>query len=188
MLSAAAEKHPSLTLELADGEKLQYTARFDAIFSNAALHWMPNAEAVVQGMHRALRPNGRLVAEFGGRGCVACVKSACSATLMDLGEDPSRWFRWYFPSIGQYASILEANGFVPESARLFPRPTPMPGDDGLRRWLELFLTPLVAHLGSRWPEFASKVAERCRDQLFSDGAWFIDYVRLRVVARRADDK
>jgi len=172
-----------------DGQSLSYDGEFDAVFSNAALHWMPRASDVARGVARALRPGGRFVAEFGGHGCVARVRAGVSEALQRRGEDPGAWLRWYFPNVAEYVAVLAAAGFDVRLAHLFDRPTPIDGDDGLATWLRTFLPPLEDELGADWPAFVREVEASCEPFLrqrepSGQGRWVLDYVRLRVVAGR----
>jgi trans-aconitate methyltransferase len=192
MIEAARRRWPispahRLTFVVGDGEALAYTEEFDAVFSNAALHWMPRADLVAKGMARALCPGGRLVAEFGGKGCIATVHSAVDAALRRLGEDPRTWIRWYFPDVAEYVGVLSAAGFDVSLAHRFDRPTALEGEDALVDWMRLFLAPLAAHLGTRWTAFAGEIERACAPALRREGGWLLDYVRLRVVARKKPD-
>jgi trans-aconitate methyltransferase len=184
MLASAREKYPELRFEVADGQDLAYSAEFDAVFSNAALHWMPRAEDVLRGVRRALVPGGRFVAEFGGAGCVATVTQAVIEVLQEWQIDPTPYVSWFFPSPGRYASLLEAEGLTVRELRYFERPTPIAGAEGLATWLGLFQARLISDLGSRGPELCEKASQRCRPRLFRDGRWLLDYVRLRVIATK----
>jgi trans-aconitate methyltransferase len=173
-----------------DGQSLDYEGEFDAVFSNAALHWMPRASDVARGVARALRPGGRFVAEFGGRGCIARVRAGVSEALRRRGEAPDAWMRWYFPNVAEYVAVLAAAGFDVRLAHLFDRPTPVDGDDGLATWLRTFLPLLEDKLGDDWPAFVREVEDSCEPALRQGDAsrpgkpWVLDYVRLRVVAGR----
>ncbi len=182
MIAAARERAPALEWIVGDGEALAFDDAFDAVFSNAALHWMTRAEAAARGIARALKPGGRLVAELGGAGCVATVCAAVAGELEARGEDPARWLRWYFPTIAQYATVLASAGLEPRAMSLFERPTRLPGSDGLRAWLQIFLSPLIQHLGGQAPAFVAAVEARCRPRLFDGADWILDYVRLRLRA------
>jgi len=184
MIESAREKYCDLAFEIADGQALSYTPQFDAVFSNAALHWMPRATDVLRGVERALLPGGRFVAEFGGAGCVGTVIRAVSDILREWSIDPSPYLSWFFPSPGRYAGLLEESGLVVRELRYFERPTPVPGQDGLSTWLSVFQANLMNDLGARWPELCIKASERCHSALFHDGQWWLDYVRLRVVATK----
>ncbi len=184
MIAAAREKYAGLAFDVEDGEALAYDAEFDAVFSNAALHWMPRAQAVARGVERALRSGGRFVAEFGGAGCIATVAQALSEVLQEWQLDPKRYLAWYFPRPGEYAALLEAQGFTVRELRYFERPTPVAGETGLATWLSMFQARLMNELGDRWPELCERVAQRCRQSLFRDGQWVLDYVRLRVLATK----
>jgi trans-aconitate methyltransferase len=184
MIASAREKYAELAFEVGDGQNLRYSAEFDALFSNAALHWMPRATDVLHGVERALVPGGRFVAEFGGAGCVQTVTRAVADILREWAIDPAPYQSWFFPSPGRYAGLLEDCGLVVRELRYFERPTPVPGADGLSTWLAVFQTGLMNDLGDRWPVLCQMASQRCRSALFRDGQWWLDYVRLRVVATK----
>jgi trans-aconitate methyltransferase len=182
MLVAARQAFPGLRFELGDGQALAFRGEFDAVFSNAALHWMPRAAAVAEGVARALRPGGRFVAELGGHGCVRTVRSAVGDALRRRDLDPGAWMRWYFPDVAEYVSVLAAAGFGVRLAHLFERPTSVEGAGGLRAWLRTFVRGLDEYLGAGSEEFLTEVEQACKPTLWRDDAWVIDYVRLRIVA------
>jgi len=177
MVAQARINYPKLAFRLVDAASFRAEQPFDAVFSNAALHWMKPPEPVVAAMSAALRDGGRLIAEMGGKGNIASVMEALE---MVLGrERVEELSPWYYPSLGEYASLLERHGLAVTSAALFPRPTRMDGEGGLREWMQMF--------GTRFPvdeRGLSRLEEHLRPQLFRDGAWWIDYVRLRVVAEK----
>ena len=184
MVAEAQRKHPNQTFVVGDGQELSYEREFDAVFSNATLHWMPRADAVAAGIARALRPGGRFVAEFGGARCVQTVRSAVQAELAALGIEGHGTPAWFFPTVPQYARILDEAGLFVRTALWFERPTRLEGAGGLATWLELFCLPLLKALGERRSEVVAGVEARCRSQLFRDGDWWLDYTRLRVVAHK----
>jgi len=179
-----AARKLGLDARLMDGEKLCFDGEFDAVFSNAALHWMRNPEAVISGVWRALRPNGRFVAEFGGHGCVAKIKKALVGALNRRGLDGEAAVPWYFPTPEEYSGLLKKNGFSVASIALVPRPTPLPGD--VTGWLETFGESFIACLPlAERPAYIAEVREALRPELFdSEGKWTADYVRLRFAATK----
>ena len=182
MVDEAHRKHPHLSFSVGDGQELAFEQEFDAVFSNATLHWMPRADAVAAGVARALRPGGRFVAEFGGARCVQTVRSAVQAELAALGIEGHGTPAWFFPTVPRYSRILDEAGLFVRSALWFERPTRLEGAGGLATWLELFCLPLLKALGERRDALVAGVENRCRAQLFRDGDWWLDYTRLRVVA------
>jgi trans-aconitate methyltransferase len=180
----AAAKALGLDARVMDGHALQFNGEFDAVFSNAALHWMRQPERVIEGVWRALRPEGRFVGEFGGYGNVATIVTALEDAVRRRGIDPKSLNPWYFPTPGEYGKLLEAQGFTVSSIDLFPRPTPLPGS--IVKWLDTFGRPFAATLpASERSEFFEGVAERCRPKLCNaEGHWHADYVRLRFSAKR----
>jgi trans-aconitate methyltransferase len=184
MVNGARSKHPGVDFRLGDGQALGFESELDAVFSNAALHWMPRADDVATGVRRALVPGGRFVAELGGAACVQTVRQAVRAALQELGIEGHGAPPWFFPTVPQYARLLEGAGLWVRSLSWFERPTRLSGSRGLEDWLELFCLPLLQALGGRRAELVRRVEERCQPQLFRDGDWWLDYTRLRVVATR----
>jgi trans-aconitate methyltransferase len=157
---------------------------FDAVFSNAALHWMPDADGVARSMAAALREDGRLAAELGGVGNVARVQGAAEQAAHELGLPQPQWNR-YYPSPAAYADVLERAGFEVRQLELADRPTRLAGPDGLADWLLLFgAGALGALTQAERAAVVSRASEIARPQLYSDGSWWADYRRLRVLARR----
>jgi trans-aconitate methyltransferase len=186
MLEQARAAYPRLEFVQADARDFRFGDPFDAVFSNATLHWVSPPEAVVRGVRAALKPGGRFVAEFGGRGNVRSVVAALQAAAERLGlrlEGPG----WYFPSVSEYTTLLEAAGLEVRFASLFDRPTPLEGENGLRDWVRMFgHSVLEAVPPLRREEFLRAAEGGARGELFRDGSWFADYRRLRVVAVRVD--
>ena len=155
---------------------------FDAVFSNAALHWMPDAAGVAGQVAAALRPGGRLAAELGGVGNVAAVHAALADAAADLGLAPPQWRR-YFPTPGAYAVVLERAGFEVRQLELADRPTRLAGADGLADWMRLFGAGALAGYSSAQREaLVAAAVQRARPVLWQDGSWWADYRRLRVLA------
>lgn len=166
-----------------DGHALAFEREFDAVFSNAALHWMKtDPDAVIAGVARALRPGGRFVAEMGGQGNVAAITVALVAALNRRGLDGAAAIPWYFPTPAEYGAKLERHGFEVRRIELLPRPTPLA--KGMAAWLETFGEPFLQRLApAERPPFTAEVVELLRPVL-RDGAgyWTADYVRLRFAA------
>lgn len=187
MIEYARRAYPALPFVLGDAVSFRFAEPFDAVFSNAALHWVTRAADAAACIAAALRPGGRFVAELGGKGNVDAIVTALTAALAETGYPfvPER-FPWYFPSIGEYAALLEATGLEPVFAALFDRPTRLEGgESGLRDWLALFgRTFLESVPPEQIDAVVQLVEERLRPRLFRDGAWHVDYRRLRIVAVR----
>jgi trans-aconitate methyltransferase len=180
----AGARRRGLDARLADARKLEFEDEFDAVFSNAALHWMREPDAVIAGVHRALRPGGRFVAEMGGHGCVAAITLGLVAVLSRRGIDAMKLRPWYFPTAAEYGAKLRSAGFVLDEIVLFPRGTILPG--ALEDWLDTFARPFVADVPREehravFSEVARMLAPMLRDE---QGVWTADYVRLRFAARR----
>jgi trans-aconitate methyltransferase len=180
----AAARARGLDAHVMDGERLTFDNQFDAVFSNAALHWMHRADAVIAGVWRALVPGGRFVAECGGAGCVAIISAALAAALARRGIDAARVNPWYFPTVEDYGGRLRARGFAVTSIALIPRPTPLPGD--ITAWLETFAESFTAALAAtQRAAFLDEVREALRPELCdAAGQWTADYVRLRFAAHK----
>jgi trans-aconitate methyltransferase len=187
MIAEARRLFPDLSFELADARDFAFPKPFDAVLSNAVLHWVKPPEQAVACVRRALGPGGRFVAEFGGRGNVAAIVDALGAASQAIGL--GAWeHSWYYPGIGEYAPLLESAGLEVTDAALFDRPTPLEGADGLRHWVEMFARELVARVPTADRErFFERVEDAARPRLLRDGTWFADYRRLRIVAHRKDE-
>ena len=180
-----AARRLGLRAEVMAAEALDFQAEFDAVFSNATLHWVKAADAAIAGVHRALKPGGRFVAELGGEGCVAQIRAALAEALSRRGLRFADLDPWYFPSARDYGARLEAAGFEVTDIAVFPRPTPLPGE--MLGWLETFARSFTAALDrAERPRFVAEVQEALRPSLCDgDGRWTADYTRLRFRAVRA---
>jgi trans-aconitate methyltransferase len=180
----AGARRRGLDAWVMSGECLKYENEFDAVFSNAALHWMKRADDVIAGVWRALKPGGRFVAEMGGYGCVEKIKRALVAALDRRGIDTAGAVPWYFPTVSDYRSRLEHRGFAVDYIALIDRPTPLPGD--VTGWFETFAEGFTARVA---PEQRADYIAEVRAELEPilrnpDGVWIADYVRLRFASRR----
>jgi trans-aconitate methyltransferase len=179
----AACQARGLDAHVADGNALAFDNEFDAVFSNAALHWMRDPDGVIASVWRGLKPGGRFVAECGGAGNVAHVVKASLNALKRRGIDGKTAIPWYFPSPDEYRAKLEARGFKVVSMMLFQRPTELPGRLG--DWLDTFAECFLALLPeSQRAAYKDEVEESLRPYLFKGGIWRADYVRLRFDAQK----
>ena len=178
----ASARARGLDARVMDGANLPFADEFDAVFSNAALHWMKDLDGVFAGIRRALKPGGRFVAEMGGEGNVATVRRALHDAVARRGVDAGAVDPWRFPSVAEGRALLERNGFVVRFIELFARPTRLPGP--LADWLDTFAESFLDRLPpeARGPVKA-EIEGYVRDRLCDDaGRWTVDYVRLRFAA------
>ena len=178
-----AARARGLDARVMDAAELDFEAEFDAVFSNACLHWVKAADAVVAGVRRALKPGGRFVAEFGGGSNVGRIVLALERALERRGIDGRALNPWHFSTSAEYRRRLEVGGFTVDSIELFARPTPLPGDIG--DWLETFAESFLSALpAAARPQFVAELREDLRpDMCDAEGNWTADYVRLRIAAR-----
>jgi trans-aconitate methyltransferase len=179
----AAARRRGLEAQVMDGQRLTFNGEFDAVFSNAALHWMKaDPDAVIVGVRRALKPGGRFVGEMGGHGCVAAIIIAMTAVLEKHGISAGNTTPWYFPTVDDYRGRLERGGFAVDYIELIPRPTPLPTN--MAGWLDTFGEPFFRRLPEtdRIPA-RDEVAAMLRPVLCDEqGRWTADYMRLRFAA------
>jgi trans-aconitate methyltransferase len=189
MIERARALYPELNFEIGDAMEFKVSEPFDAVFSNAAIHWMKDQNAVASSIWRALKMRGRFVAEFGGKGNIEKLRTALRHAL-DAGV--YIWnreaTRRYYPSVGEYATLLEAHKFRVTYVAHIDRPTKLDGgESGVRKWLEVFAdNELAAVPADKRDELFHRVELELRPVLFHDGSWFADYKRLRVVAFKED--
>ncbi|WP_164155377.1 class I SAM-dependent methyltransferase [Sandarakinorhabdus rubra] len=180
----AAARAKGLDARLGDARELDFAGEFDAVFTNAALHWVGAPELVTTGVNRALKPGGRYVGEFGGHGNIAAIRTALIAVLAAHGFPPAGAQSSYYPTAEAFRSVLEGGGFVVESCDIIPRPTPLAS--GMAAWLETFRAGFIDAAG---------VPATLKDQIIAetvallepalraeDGSWIADYVRIRFSA------
>jgi len=180
MIEKAKNQFPHLGFFQGDGRDFMVDEPFDAIFSNAALHWIPGdeAESAVIAISRALKPGGRFVAEFGGKGNIQKIEQAL---VENTGPSP-----WYFPSISEYSLLLERHGIEVLSADLYDRPTPLEnGDQGIKNWIRMFGNSFFQGRSEEEVEnLLEKIEDKLRPDLFDGAIWTADYRRIRVVGKR----
>jgi len=186
MVAAAVGK--GLDARVGDGRRLGFDGEFDAVFSNAALHWMGEPAPVVAGVFRALKPGGRFVGEFGGHGNIAAIRVAVRAVLVARGYRVLSVEENYYPTAEGYRAALEGGGFVVDSCAIIPRPTPIAS--GMSAWLQTFRGGFIDAAGVP-PEKRGQVIEDTRAMLRpiladSAGNWIADYVRLRFAAHKPE--
>lgn len=182
MIEKARQNYPDLQFNVADARSFQIDRTFDAVFSNATLHWVPEADAVIDRVYQALKSGGRFVAEFGGKGNVKAITTALSQALKEIGINRDN--PWYFPSIGEYATKLEKHGFDVTYAVLFSRPTPLADQEaGLRNWIEMFCDRFFTGVTEEEKmQVIRKVEKQLQPTLYHEGTWTADYRRIRIVA------
>ncbi|MCW5969571.1 MAG: methyltransferase domain-containing protein [Blastocatellales bacterium] len=188
MIERARASYPGIEFILGDAADFEFDEPFDAVFSNAALHWVERAEDAVICMSRALRQGGRFVIEMGGKGNIERIAVALDSAIEDLlGRRVSA--RNYFPGISEYSTLLERHGLEVRAAHLFDRLTELEeGEAGLRRWIEMFRGHLFDGVDPDNKEAVLERVEReLRESLFLDGNWYADYRRLRINAIKIAD-
>jgi trans-aconitate methyltransferase len=185
MIDQAKKNYPDLEFVLADAKNFSSEKPFDAVFSNAALHWMTPPEQVLTKIWDVLKPGGRLVAELGGKGNVQQIHDTLAQVVKKYGFAPTQPVaKRFFPSLGEYATLLEKQGFEVSFATFFERPTPLKeGEKGLQHWLQMFANDWLASIPpDRLNDVFLEVENLLREKLFKNGTWYADYRRLRIVA------
>lgn len=185
MLDIARRQYPEMEFRRDDAVEFQLANKADVIFSNAVLHWIDGdkQEKMIQNIFNQLKPGGQFVCEFGGKGCAEHIHSTLEKCFSQRGHTYRRTF--FFPSIGEYVPILEKCGFRVEYAILFDRPTEQKTEDGLADWIRMFVKVPFEGMEERLAEeIISQTVEELRDVLFRDGKWYVDYVRIRLAAKK----
>lgn len=187
MIEEARRLYPDLRFEIADATDFHFDKPFDAVFSNAAIHWMKDQPAVARCIWDALNRGGRFAAEFGGKGNIRAIRTALTDAVETAGETiNAEPFARYYPSIGDYATLLEAQNFRVTFATHFDRPTKLDeGEKGLRNWLFTFADNVIESLPeSKREAVIARVERKLKPTLFRDGSWYADYRRIRIAASK----
>lgn len=182
MIAQARQNFPSLRFVLAEARDFRFEEPFDAVFSNAVLHWIHDAESVVKCVAAVLRPGGRFVLEMGARGNVESIRKMLEEVLTESGRTPKS--PWFYPSAGEYSTLLENYGFEIRTAQTFERWTKLEHPDrGLREWLEMFAGSWFEGISpADRAVLIGTIEDRLRATLYKNGSWWADYRRLRIEA------
>jgi len=181
----AVARMKGLTVRKMDGHALDFVSEFDAVFSNAALHWMRAPELVIAGVARALKPRGRFVGELGGHGNIATIATAMRAVGAVRGADPALAVPCFFPTVEEYGRLLAGGGFTVQEIALVPRPTLL--KTGMEGWLKTFGRSFFDQFEEpERTQALGEVLELLRPSLCdSRGIWTADHIRLRFIAERS---
>ena len=187
MIKQAIANYPGTRFSVADAADFHFNEPFDAIFSNAVLHWVKAHDAMMRCAHENLKPGGRFVVEMGGKGNTSLVLAATRTVLMQHGyARQAETQLWRFPALGEYTHELEAHGFRVTLARHFDRRTPLQdGDQGIPKWLTMFGAPFFYGIPeAERQHLLHEIRESLRPTCADGEQWYADYRRLRFVAIR----
>ena len=185
MIKASQDLFPEIDFYQMNADSFSFDQSFDAIFSNAVLHWVKDQKTTTTNMFNHLNTGGRLVVEFGGYGNVATIVDALRWSLKNHGFDENAVLeRWYFPSISEYTSLLEDAGFEVSLAQLYDRPTLLESkNEGIKDWIEMFGTHFFKGIDTKdKAAILTEVQDKVRSTCFKDGQWHADYRRIRIMA------
>jgi trans-aconitate methyltransferase len=184
MIEQAKLNFPSVEFMVADGHGFSFDYQFDAIFSNAALHWMTDFKKVITQIYSALKPGGRFVFEMGGHSNVQNVLNSIVIAAQAVGLSYVDVIN-YYPKLGEYSSLLEDAGFRVEYAQTILRPTKLDGENGLRNWVTMFRNNVIQQIPeSKLEIFFAALEDAGQKTLYQNGIWVADYVRLRAIATK----
>ncbi|MDI7743772.1 methyltransferase domain-containing protein [Lysinibacillus fusiformis] len=183
MIEQAKKKYGDISFEVRDAAALGFVEEFDAVFSNATLHWVQPPEKALRSIYQVLKQGGRFVAEFGGKGNVQAITDEIIKQIKAEGiEFADEQFPWFYPSIGEYTCLMEKAGFRVTFAQHYGRPTQLDGEQGLQNWIEMFGSQLFIGIDEAAKKhIISRVERGLKETLFDEGNWYADYKRIRVV-------
>ena len=184
MIAKARRLYPGMDFRVLDARLMPWRNRFDIVFSNAAFHWIPDHGTLLNAVYRVLKPQGKLVCEFGARFNILRISEAFR-TALERRSLPYTT-RFYFPAAEEYGSVLEQAGFRPETMKEFDRPTPLKdGPDGLRNWANQFFREDLKNLHEEQRiQIFKEIENSLKDELWDGSQWVADYRRIRVTAAR----
>lgn len=183
MLEIARKNYPEITFIQDNAVEFTLDEQVDAIFSNAVFHWIDDQDGLLESIYNGLKINGNLVCEFGGYGCTETIHSALQKVFEIKGLKYKRTF--YFPTIDEYTPILRKHGLKTLYAVLFDRKTKLIGEDGMKNWIEMFVTqPFEGLNESLKNEIIMEAVKSLKPHLYENGIWYADYVRIRLKAQK----
>lgn len=186
LLDIAKKDYPDIEFIQADATDFSLQEPVDIVFSNAVFHWIDQErqQDMLKCVYNVLKENGQFVFEFGGYGNTQLIHK----TLEEIFSEYKYAYKMpcYFPTISEYASLLEHTGFSVRYAVLFDRMTELKGENGLKDWINMFVkTPFtVIENEEEKNTIIDKTVDRLRGILYRKGKWYADYVRLRMKAIR----
>jgi trans-aconitate methyltransferase len=185
MISTASINYPNVEFVVGNATSFTLPGQYDAIFSNAALHWVREQEMAIARIYAHLKPGGRLVMEMGGKGNVSDILDALEKAMQLHGYSYQPF--WYFPSVGEYTTLLEKAGFRVNQLNFFDRVTQLADpENGIIDWLQMFGNHFFEHVPEKDQlDIMQQVQHDLRPTNYRDGKWFSDYVRLRLIAVKA---
>ena len=190
MIQEAKSKYKNIEFKVADASNFMFKEKFDGIFSNATLHWVTDYNGAIESMYNSLRPNGKIVLEFGGKGNVQTIVNQLRKSLAKRGYlEQSGLKLWYFPSISEYSTALESKGFRVVMAQHFDRPTELADENsGIKDWISMFGNGFFKNVRtSHIEEIKSEVQEMIKSECLIDGKWVADYKRIRIIAIKRNE-
>ena len=183
MIEQARGKFPTIKFIVQDATELDFNGEFDAVFSNAALHWIKQPKQALSCIYTSLKKGGRFVAEFGGKGNVQSISDELIHQIEEEGFTFNiEQFPWFFPSIAEYSSLMEQAGFRVTFAQHFDRPTPLDGENAITNWIDMFGSSMLTGVPEcKKADIIAKVENNLKEVLYRDGRWIGDYKRIRVI-------
>jgi trans-aconitate methyltransferase len=184
MIEKARQNYPHLSFDVGDARNFRVNQPVDAVFSNAVLHWIKEADEAIASIYQALKPGGRFVTEFGGKGNIQVIVQALYSALEAIAISGQALNPWYFPSVGEYATLLEQQGFDVTYATLYARPTLLAeGEAGMTNWIKMFADAFFVGLSvDQQIQIIRTVKEHLKPILYQQGNWTADYRRICIVA------
>jgi len=184
MIKKARENYDDIEFFVKDATDFCFDEKFDAAFSNAALHWISNQKEALQCISNSLKEHGRFVFEMGGKHNIENIHCAIRSVMMEEGLEgkiPNE--SNYFPSVAEQCELLESAGFTVSDVMYFKRPTKLEGEDGMKLWIGQFCGFFFKDLPNESREnITTKAVQRLKNTNYADGEWNADYVRLRIKA------
>lgn len=184
MINKAKKSFPHLRFELKDATEFAFEEKFDAVFSNATLHWTNDQSNTIRSIYDSLKKGGRFVFEMGGKRNVESISNALEMAMFEEGF-PKKFAKdfWFYPSVAEYAALLERQGFTITLALYFDRKTALTGEDGMKDWINMFASFYFTGMSAEEKEkIIAKAVEFLRPTNYQNGIWYADYVRLRMKA------
>lgn len=186
MISEAKKTYPEINFIKMNALEMEYKNKFDKVFSNAVFHWIFDQEKFLENIYTSLKSDGKLVVEMGGQNNAQTILNALKTALINHGYiENSQKQVTFFPSVGEYTSLLEKTGFTVRYVLYFDRDTELTGKDGLKTFVTMFYSPFFENIDENIKnEILDEVQFNCKDSLFRNGKWYADYKRLRFIAEK----